>query len=408
MAEQKEIKSFENNSEVSEILETDSEKHKIKTYTSFDDMGLKPDVLKGVYSYGFEKPSAIQQKAIVPLAKGYDIIAQAQSGTGKTGTFTIGVLQRIDCDDNFTQALILSPTIELASQTHTVITNLSSKVKDLRIQLSIGGTKTSDYNRWEKQKESHIIIGTPGRVLDNIRRKKIYIDKLKMFILDEADEMLSRGFIDQIYDVFQYISPDTQVALISATMPTEILDLSKKFLRDPVHILIKREELTLEGIKQFYVALEKKSHKIDTLIDLFETISVTQSIIFINKKREVEEVYDILTNQGFGVGLITGNMSQEQRNNVIKNFRNGNTRVLLTTGLLARGFDMQQVSLVINYDLPREKDSYCHCAGRCGRMGKKGCVINLVTKQEYQYLREIEKYYETQIEELPMNIGDYI
>ena len=382
--------------------------YKIVNFSNFDDMDLKPNILKGIYSYGFEKPSSIQQKAIVPLAKGYDIIAQSQSGTGKTGTFAIGILERINFEEDDTQALILAPTRELASQIYNVIKELSFHADNLRIQLSIGGIQTQQFSRWEKPKDNHIIIGTPGRVLDNIKRKKLNVDNLKVFALDEADEMLSRGFIDQIYNIFQFIPTDTQVALFSATMPPEVLDLTKKFIKNPVDILVKREELTLEGIKQFYVGLEKRSHKVDTLIDLFETISVTQCIIFVNKKRDAENLYNVLSENSFSVGLITGGMQQEDRNKVIKSFRGGSTRVLITTGLLSRGFDVQQVSLVINFDIPHDKESYIHSSGRCGRWGRKGCVINLVTEYEYENLKAIEKFYDTKIEELPMNIGDYL
>lgn len=382
--------------------------YKVTNFETFDAMDLKPDILRGIYSYGFEKPSVIQQKAIVPLAKGYDIIAQSQSGTGKTGTFAIGILEKINFNEECTQALILAPTRELASQIYDVIKDLGSFAENLRIQLSIGGVRIRNFNRWEKPKDNHIIIGTPGRVLDNIKRKKVYVDNLKVFALDEADEMLSRGFVDQIYDIFQHIPTDTQVALFSATMPPEVLELSKKFIQNPVDILVKQEELTLEGIKQFYVGLEQRSHKIDTLIDLFETISVTQCIIFVNKKRDAEELHSILTENSFGTGLITGSMQQEERNKVIKSFRGGSTRVLITTGLLSRGFDVQQVSLVINFDIPHDKESYIHSSGRCGRWGRKGCVINLVTEYEYENLKEIEKFYDTQIEELPMNIGNYL
>ena len=385
-----------------------AENYEIINYEKFDDMGLKKDILKGIYSYGFERPSVIQQKGIVPLSKGYDIIAQAQSGTGKTGTFSIGMLQRIDTEKDYTQALILAPTRELASQIHDVITELSKSIENIRLQLSIGGTNVSNYNRWEVPKDNHVIIGTPGRVYDNIRRKKININNLKIFILDEADEMLSRGFIDQIYDIFQYIPISTQVALFSATLPTEVIDLSKKFIKNPIHILVKNEELTLEGINQFYVSLDKKDHKYDTLLDLFETISVTQCIIFVNKKRDAEDVYYDLSKNNFSVGLVTGSMQQDDRNDVINKFRKGDKRVLITTGLLARGFDVQQVSLVINFDLPFDKESYIHSSGRCGRWGRKGCVINLVIPSEYQKLQEIEKFYNTQINELPMNIKDYL
>lgn len=383
-------------------------KEKIVVYESFDDMGLQENILKGIYAYGFEKPSSIQKRAIVPLAQGNDIIAQAQSGTGKTGTFSIGILERIKIEKDCTQAIILAPTRELANQIYNVISALSFYMKDLRIKLSIGGTKSSDYDRWGKQKNNHIVIGTPGRVLDNLKRKKLDVSNLEVFALDEADEMLSRGFIDQIYDIFQIIPLTTKVALFSATIPPEVLELSKKFIKNPLHILVRKEELTLDGIAQFYVGLQKREHKIDTLIDLFGTISVTQSIIFVNKKADVERLYDILTKEGFGVGLVSGNMSQEERNESIEKFRSGTTRVLLSTGLLSRGFDVQQVSLVINFDLPIHKESYIHSSGRCGRWGRKGCVINLVTEREYGRLQEIEKYYNTKIEELPMNIAEYL
>jgi translation initiation factor 4A len=389
-------------------LKNKSSEYEVVSIPSFDDMNLNSSILKGIYAYGFEKPSTIQQKAIVPLATGYDIIAQSQSGTGKTGTFAIGILERMDCSQDFTQALILAPTRELASQIHTVISDLGIHLENLRIQLCIGGIRSKEFNRWEKQKDNHIVIGTPGRVLDNINRKKLFVDKLSVFALDEADEMLSRGFVDQMYDIFQHIPLSTQIALFSATLPSEVLELSKKFIENPINILVKKEELTLEGIKQFYVGLEEKSHKVDTLIDLFSAISVTQCIIFIGRKTDAEDLYSILKEQDFGVGIVTGSMQQEDRDKVIKSFRGGTTRVLLTTGLLARGFDVQQVSLVINFDLPRDKESYIHASGRCGRWGRKGCVINLVTAQEYENMKEIEKFYNTQIEELPLNIADYL
>jgi translation initiation factor 4A len=405
----KEIKSIDKDIMLnnSDDVKTKNE-YNCETFKSFDDMNLKPPILKSIYAYGFEKPSGIQQKAIVPLAKGHDIIAQAQSGTGKTGTFAIGVLEIVDFKEDSTQALILAPTRELASQIYTVISSLSFYVENLKIQLAIGGVNGNDINRWEKPKDNHIIIGTPGRVLDNINRKKININKLRVFVLDEADEMLSRGFVDQMYDIFQYIPSKTQVALFSATLPKEVLELSKKFTNNPISILVKNEELTLEGIKQFYIGLDKRSQKVDTLIDLFEMISVTQCIIFVNKKNDAEELYEHLKKQGFGVSLITGGIQQEDRTKVIKNFRNGVSRVLITTGLLARGIDVQQVSLVINFDLPKDREIYVHQSGRCGRMGRKGCVINLVTEEEYKYLKEIEKFYETQIEELPSDISNLI
>ena len=383
------------------------DEYEVKIYKSFDDMPLKDSLLKGIYSTGFENPSIIQQKAIVPLIDKKDLIAQSQSGTGKTGTFCIGVLQRVNPSLNKTQGLILSPTRELARQTYNVIKDLGSKIEGLRVKLSIGGTRGDNFSRWEKEND-HIIIGTPGRIIDNVRRKKINLNYLNIFVLDEADEMLSKGFIDQIYEMFQIIPQNSQVALFSATIPEEVLKLSDKIIKNPIKILVKKDQITLEGIKQYYVGVERKEFKIEVLVDLFDTISVTQSIIFVNRKRDAEYVYDFLKSKGFGISLITGNLSQDERNQVIKDFREGKTRVLLTTGLLARGFDVQQVSLVINFDLPQDKENYIHCTGRSGRFGRKGIAINLVTNREYSYLREIETYYKTKIEELPDNLKDLL
>ena len=383
------------------------DEYEVKIYKSFDDMPLKDSLLKGIYSTGFENPSIIQQKAIVPLIDKKDLIAQSQSGTGKTGTFCIGVLQRVNPSLNKTQGLILSPTRELARQTYNVIKDLGGKIEGLRVKLSIGGTRGDNFSRWERDND-HIIIGTPGRIIDNVRRKKINLNSLSIFVLDEADEMLSKGFIDQIYEMFQIIPQNSQVALFSATIPEEVLKLSNKIIKNPVKILVKKDQITLEGIKQYYVGVERKEFKIEVLVDLFDTISVTQSIIFVNRKRDAECVYDFLKSKGFGISLITGNLSQDERNQVIKDFREGKTRVLLTTGLLARGFDVQQVSLVINFDLPQDKENYIHCTGRSGRFGRKGIAINLVTNREYSYLREIETYYKTKIEELPDNLKDLL
>jgi translation initiation factor 4A len=390
------------------VLTDEVDSYTVEEVNSFDEMELKQELLRGIYSYGFESPSSIQKRAIVPLYKGYDIIGQSQSGTGKTGAFTIGTLQRVCEKDDFTQALILAPTRELAEQIYKVISCLSSNLKDLEIELSIGGIRSKSYNRWDKPKTKHIIIGTPGRILDNLKRKRIDISKLKTIVLDEADEMLSKGFLEQIHDIFHFVPPEAQVALFSATLPKEIFDITVKFMKNPLNILIKKEEITLDGIKQFYIALEKRSHKMDCLFDIFEMISVTQAIIYVNTKKMAEELHYQLTNEGFSVSVITGNMPQEERKNVMVDFRSGKTRVLLSTDMLARGIDVQQVSLVLNYDLPREKETYIHRIGRSGRFGRKGVAINLVTKDEYENLRLLEQFYQTKVEELPQNFADFI
>jgi translation initiation factor 4A len=242
---------------------------------TFDDMNLREDLLRGIYAYGFEKPSAIQQRAIVPLVKGHDTIAQAQSGTGKTATFSVGILQRMDMNVRDCQALILAPTRELAQQIQKVCLALGDYMQ-VQCHACIGGTNVRDDMR-KLESGVHVVVGTPGRVYDMINRRALRVESMKLFVLDEADEMLSRGFKDQIYDVFRFMPPTIQVGLFSATMPVEVLEITQQFMRDPIRILVKRDELTLEGIRQFYVAVDREDWKLDTLCDLYETLTITQA-----------------------------------------------------------------------------------------------------------------------------------
>ena len=320
------------------------------SYSSFDEMGLKESVLRGIFSYGFERPSAIQQMAIVPMVSGRDIIAQAQSGTGKTGTFSISILQRINIDKTDCQALILSPTRELAQQIIKVITALSTFMK-LKIHACVGGKKIRDDIEALKN-GCHIVIGTPGRVQDMIHRTALNVRNLDMMVLDEADEMLSRGFKEQIHHIFCYLPSTIQTCLFSATMPLDILEITTRFMKSPTRILVKRDELTLEGIKQFYIAVDRDEWKLDTLCDLYETLSINQSIIYCNSRKRVDWLSDQMTHRDFSVSCIHSDLEQNERDKIMENFRSGSTRVLLSTDLLARGIDVQQVSLVINYDLP--------------------------------------------------------
>jgi len=253
-----------------------------------------------------------------------------------------------------------------------------------------------------------IVVGTPGRVNDMINRNALRLDRLKLFCLDEADEMLSRGFKDQIYDVFQFLPANVQVALFSATMPIEILQITKRFMRDPVRILVKRAELTLDGIKQFYVMVEKEDWKLDTLCDLYETLTITQAIIYCNTRRKVDWLTDKMQQRDFTVSAMHGDMTQQERELIMKEFRSGSSRVLITTDLLARGIDVQQVSLVINYDLPSNRENYIHRIGRSGRFGRKGVAINFLAADDVQPMRELEQFYNTQIEEMPMDVADLI
>ncbi|EDV21219.1 uncharacterized protein TRIADDRAFT_38231 [Trichoplax adhaerens] len=220
--------------------------------------------------------------------------------------------------------------------------------------------------------------------------------------------MLSRGFKDQIYDIFQQLPPDIQVVLLSATIPDDVMEVTTKFMRDPIKILVQKEELTLEGIKQFYVAVELEEWKLETLCDLYETLTITQAVIFVNTRRKVEWLTQRLHERDFTVSAMHGDMDQKERDVIMREFRSGSSRVLITTDLLARGIDVQQVSLVINYDIPTNRENYIHRIGRSGRFGRKGVAINFLTNDDVRLLKDIEQYYNTQIEEMPMNVADLI
>jgi translation initiation factor 4A len=373
---------------------------------SFDDLDLQEGLLRGIYSYGFERPSAIQQRGIRPILDGRDTIGQAQSGTGKTATFTIGALQRIDYANRECQALILAPTRELAQQIQKVVLALGDYLK-IKCHACIGGTSVRD-DIDRLRDGQHCVVGTPGRVMDMLSKRHLRADNLLVFVLDEADEMLSRGFKDQIYDIFKTLPANVQVCLFSATMAPEILDLTTKFMRDAVRILVKKDELTLEGICQFYVAIEKEEWKLDTLCDLYETLTITQAIIYCNTRRKVDFLADQMTKRDFTVSTMHAELDQKERDLIMREFRSGSSRVLISTDLLARGIDVQQVSLVINYDLPQNMENYLHRIGRSGRFGRKGVAINFVTNNDVRAMKEIERYYHTQIEEMPMDIADMI
>merc|ERR1719482_1222722 len=241
-----------------------------------------------------------------------------------------------------------------------------------------------------------------------INRRALRLADTKIFALDEADEMLSRGFKDQIYDVFKCLPPDVQVCLFSATMAPEVLEITSRFMQEPIRILVKKDELTLEGIKQFYIAVEREEWKLDTLCDLYETLTITQAIIYCNTRRKVDFLADQMSKRDFTISTMHAELDQKERDLIMREFRSGSSRVLISTDLLARGIDVQQVSLVINFDLPGNIENYLHRIGRSGRFGRKGVAINFVTNSDVRTMKDIEKYYHTQIEEMPMDIADMI
>jgi len=378
----------------------------VKVMANFEAMALREDLLRGIYAYGFERPSAIQQRAIQPIVAGRDVIAQSQSGTGKTAVFCIGMLQVLDSAKNETQMLALSPTRELAEQTQKVCLALGDYM-NVQCHACIGGKSIGeDIRRLDYGVQ--IVSGTPGRVFDMIKRRNLRTRNLKLLVIDEADEMLNRGFKEQIYDIYRYLPPSTQVILVSATMPQEVLDMTRKFMNEPVRVLVKRDELTLEGIKQFFVAVEREEWKFDTLCDLYDTLTITQAVIFCNTKRKVDWLANKMREANFTVSAMHGDMPQRERDSIMSEFRSGASRVLIATDIWGRGLDVQQVSLVICYDLPNNRELYIHRIGRSGRFGRKGVAINFVKNDDVRVLQDIEQYYSTQIDEMPMNVADLI
>jgi len=378
----------------------------VEVLPTFDALGLKEDLLRGVYAYGFERPSAVQQRAILPILKGRDVIVQSQSGTGKTCVFALGALQTVDPTAREPQVLFLSPTRELAEQSQKVCLALGDYL-NVQVHSCIGGKRVSDDIR-ALEAGVHIVSGTPGRVFHMIQQRYFSTRHIKMFVLDEADEMLNRGFKEQVYDIYRYLPPSTQVVLVSATMPHEVLEMTHKFMNEPFRVLVKRDELTLEGIKQFFVAVEREQWKFDTLCDLYDTLTITQAVIFCNTKQKVDWLTQKMRDANFTVSSIHGDMPQKERDTIMQNFRSGTSRVLISTDLWGRGLDVQQVSLVICYDLPNNRELYIHRIGRSGRFGRKGVAINFVKQDDIRILRDIEQFYSTQIDEMPMNVADLI
>jgi len=385
----------------------------IEPIETFDDLSELIDlkIIRGVMSYGFEDPSPIQKKAIKPVLGKFDLIAQAQSGTGKTATFCIGTLGRIDFTKNETQAIVLAHTLELAQQIEHVFTNIG-KYTDLRLTTAAKSSTVRENIETLLGRNNpdgllpHVVIGTPGRVLDMINKEAININTIRLLVCDEADELLSEGFMSQIKQIIGSITEKTQIALFSATMDASFFKLTEKFLRNPINILIKKENLTLEGIKQFYIDCEKNDFKFETLCDLYGLFSTCQTIIYCNHHQSVEILSQKMQEQDFKVSYIHGGMNIAEREEAMKKFRNLTTRVLISTDLLGRGIDVQQVSIVINYDIPFKSEAYIHRIGRSGRHGRTGTAINFVTNNDIKRIHDIETYYHTRILPLPSDMAD--
>tara|TARA_Y100000389_G_scaffold205145_1_gene264067 strand:+ start:4827 stop:6044 length:1218 start_codon:yes stop_codon:yes gene_type:complete len=371
--------------------------------TKFEQMNLKKNVLRGIFAYGFETPSSIQQKAIPIIKTGRDLIAQAQSGTGKTAAFSVSVLENIDTESNNLQAIIVSPTRELSEQIYNVISQLG-QYTSVRFSLILGGQtrRTQQYNM--EQTQPHCIICTPGRINDFIESRIVNVSNIKCLILDEADELLHDAFLVQIKYIITSIPENAQICLFSATMSNYCLDVAKKFLNEPRSIHVKKEQLTLEGISQYYIVTENDNIKYNTILDLYSSIIINQLIIYCNTKHRVMYLKNNLVRDGYSCACIHGELSTIERIQIMQDFRKGDVRVLISTDLLSRGIDVQQVSLVINYDVPKNIESYIHRIGRSGRYGRRGIALNLISKYDSDVLNELERFYNTQINELPSDI----
>tara|TARA_B110000208_G_C11800320_1_gene441762 strand:+ start:2952 stop:4148 length:1197 start_codon:yes stop_codon:yes gene_type:complete len=389
-----------------EGVDNNSTEYIVEEVGDFGDLKIPEELLRGVYGYGFEFPSPIQRKAIKPILDGKDLVAQSQSGTGKTACFLISSMALVDKSLNEPQILILCPNRELANQIYYNF-NAFNQYLGLSGALIIGGTSVQE-NFKVLDRGVQVIIGTPGRVYDMMKRYVLKSNKIKCMIMDEADEMLSRGFKDQICEIFQFIPKQAQICVFSATMPPDAIELTAKFMNNPVKILVKAEMVTLEGIKQYYLGVEQENWKIATLYDLYERLRIKQTIIFVNSKRKADYLKDQLEAEMHTVSVIHGNMTQVQRDQTMKDFRKGESRVLIATDIIARGIDVQQVEVVINFDIPKHIDTYIHRIGRSGRFGRKGIAINFVTESEFEKLEKIQNYYHTQIESLPENIKSLI
>ena len=370
----------------------------------FEDYFLKRELLMGIFESGFEKPSPIQEESIPIAMMGNDILARAKNGTGKTGSFLIPVLEKCDASKPHIQALILVPTRELALQTSNVCKNLGRHLP-LQIMVTTGGTALKD-DIMRLYNPVHILIATPGRVLDLANKQVADIRRCAMLVLDEADKLLSPEMQAVVVRLIGLMPKERQILLFSATFPVTVKSFKERFLRKPYEINLM-EELTLKGVTQYYAFVEERQ-KVHCLNTLFMKLQINQSIIFCNSVNRVELLAKKITELGYSCFYIHAKMMQAHRNRVFHDFRNGACRNLVSSDLFTRGIDIQSVNVVVNFDFPKNSETYLHRIGRSGRFGRKGVAVNFVKSDDIRILRDIEQYYSTQIDEMPMNVADFI
>lgn len=364
---------------------------------SFEELGLTPELLKGLYAMKFNKPSKIQEKALPLLLSNppKNMIGQSQSGTGKTAAFSLTMLSRVDENEPMTQCICLAPTRELARQTLEVISTMGKFTK-ITTQLVVPDSIPKG-----ESTNAHVLVGTPGIVMDLIRRKSINVAKVKVFVLDEADNMLdAQGLGDQCVRVKRTLPKSTQLVLFSATFPTKVRQYAEKFVPNANSLELKQEELNVDGIKQLYMDCDSEAHKFEVLCELYGLLTIGSSIIFVERKDTANMLYAKMKAEGHTCSILHGGLETSERDRLIDDFREGRSKVLITTNVLARGIDIASVSMVVNYDLPVDKDgradpsTYLHRIGRTGRFGRVGVSISFVhDKRSYDILMKIRDYF---------------
>ncbi len=395
---------MEEKNHTSYVFENYETNVKLDYFDKFEDLHLRESIVRSIFSFGFERPSPIQRIAIKPIIDGHDCVIQSHSGTGKTATFIISALQRIDLSIRAPQVIILSNTRELAEQHQRVFKALADH-SDVSSYLCIGGDMSNKYMAGTIRNE--VIIGTPGRIGDMIKRRYLDTSQIQLIIIDEADEVLSSGFQKQVSMIFRSIANENyQTVLISATIPEEMSELIKYILRkDHISILVKDDELTLDGIKQYYADIGE-NYKMNALMDVLNNVSISQGVIYCNKKQKADEIRRELMDNNFKCDVLHSDLLPKERKAVLNDFISGSTRILVTTDVMARGIDVQQISVVINYDMPKHPQTYIHRIGRSGRYGRKGLAINFVGHNEMPILSNIQKTYSTHILYLPRNLQE--
>nr|WP_307760001.1 DEAD/DEAH box helicase [uncultured Peptostreptococcus sp.] len=371
----------------------------------FNELEINEGIMKSIEDLGYEQPSPIQAKAIPVMLEGHDVIGQAQTGTGKTAAFSIPLLERVDVNSKKLQAVVLCPTRELAIQVSEEMRKLSKHMGGLKTLPIYGG---QPINRQIKALKGgvQVIIGTPGRVIDHINRKTLRMDNVKMIVLDEADEMLDMGFREDIETILTNVPEERQTALFSATMPKSILDLTKKYQKDPVHIKVVRKELTVSNIKQFYIET-RNSNKLEVLTRIIDVYNPKLTVVFTNTKKGADELVSNLQARGYGADSLHGDMKQAQRDIVMDKFRAGTIDILVATDVAARGIDIDDVECVVNYELPQDEEYYVHRIGRTGRAGRAGIAFSFAFGRDMRRLKDIERYTKSKIEKHSIpTVGD--